>query len=305
MANLKFGFAKLVKGEPKMRFHFIPILLLFFLAACSSEEVNLRPVVNETETSKPDKPAKPVQQPTVSPPPAAHPPQASATVDSVSPPEIKEYYVDMKNFRIHPKDKDSKEKIVLLTFDDGPKGKVTLQILDILDKYQAKSIWFINGFNYGWDYKASPEKAENFKALVKEIHRRGHIVANHTWEHENLRKLSPDKQRKEILSMNELLTDITGEKVKYFRPPFGAYSDIQKQLMVDENMQSINWSVGSLDWEHKEPQKVVDQVVSTIHNGGNILMHDLPVTAEALDPLLKKLKEMGYSFVLPTEVQTE
>lgn len=288
-----------------MRWIYLPILLfLLFLTACSSEKQNSQP--DEISTMTPTKSETPAQQPTLSSAPAPAPatPQAPASEATAPPPVTKQYYVDLKNFNIHPKEKDSKEKIILLTFDDGPKGKVTLQILDILDKYQAKSIWFINGFNYGWDYRASPEKAETFKSLVKEIHKRGHIVANHTWEHENLRKLAPDKQREEILSMNKLLTSITGEKVKYFRPPFGAYTDIQKQLMKEEHMQWMNWSVGSLDWEHKEPQKVVDQVVSTIHNGGNILMHDFPVTAEALDPLLKKLTEMGYRFVLPTEVQT-
>ncbi len=289
-----------------MRFLSLPILLFLFLTACSSGEPNHRPsATNETNTSTPVKSEEPVQPPTVTPVPAPIQSQDPANVETVPSSEPKGYYVDLKNFNIHPKEKDSKEKIVLLTFDDGPKGKVTLQILDILDKYQAKSIWFINGFNYGWDYKASPEKAETFKTLVKEIHDRGHIIANHTWEHENLRKLPADKQRKEILSMNELLTNITGEKVNYFRPPFGAYTDIQKQVMKDENMQWMNWSVGSLDWENKEPQKVVDQVVSTVHNGGNILMHDFPVTAEALDPILKKLTDMGYTFVLPTEVQTE
>lgn len=284
----------------------LPILLLFFLTACSGEELNSRPAVNETNiTTTPAKSVEPVQQPTNSPAPAPMQPQPPTPANGIPPSETKEYYVDLKNFNIHPVDKDSKEKIVLLTFDDGPKGKVTLEILDILDKYQAKSIWFINGFNYGWDYKASPEKGETFKVLVKEIHNRGHIVANHTWEHENLRKLPLDKQKKEILAMNELLTSITGEKIKYFRPPFGAYTDVQKQLMKDENMQWMNWSVGSLDWEHKDPQKVIDQVISTVHNGGNILMHDFPVTAEALDPMLKKLTEMGYTFVLPTEVRTE
>lgn len=70
-------------------------------------------------------------------------------------------------------------------------------------------------------------------------------------------------------------------------------------------MQTMNWSVGSLDWEYKDPDKVVEQVVSTIHSGGNILMHDIPIQAKALEPILKKLTEMGYKFVLPTDVRTE
>jgi len=265
-------------------FYLSLFLLLLLISACSK---------NSTPVEQPDSSSQ-----------AASIPLEKKEPAQKDPPKVEkpQYYVDNKNFRIHSKNQSSEEKIALLTFDDGPKGEVTTEILDILDRYQAKSIWFISGFNYGWDYKPSSSKAEQFKALVKEIHDRGHIIANHTWSHENLRKIPPEKQKQEILSMNELLEVITGEKVQYFRPPFGAYTDFQKQLMKDEGMQSMNWSVGSLDWEHKDPEKVIDQVVSTIHNGGNILMHDLPVEAKALDTILKKLTELGYKFVLPTEV---
>lgn len=254
----------------------------------------------EASPPQPSNPAKlTIANKTTEPEPAAskEPPE-----DASNPPK---YYVDTKNYKIHPLDEGKSEKIALLTFDDGPKGQVTTQILDILDKYNAKSIWFVNGFNYGWDYQANPKKAETFSALLKEIHKRGHLIANHTWEHENLRKLTPEKQEKEIISMNDLIENITGERPKFFRPPFGAYSDVQKHVMKKENMQWMNWSVGSLDWEHKDPKEVVKQVVSTMHDGGNILMHDLPVTAEALEPILQELTGMGYRFVLPTEVRVE
>lgn len=263
------------------------LLLLLLMSACSKHST-------PTEPSASTPPATPLLTQQQDPAPKDNP--------EVEKPK---YYVNTKNFTIHPVDQTSEKKIALLTFDDGPKGEVTGEILDILDRYQAKSIWFISGFNYGWDYQPSSTKADPFKAWVKKIHDRGHIIANHTWTHENLRKISPEKQKQEILSMNELLTSITGEKVRYFRPPFGADTEFQRKLMKDEGMQTMNWSVGSLDWEHKDPEKVINQVVSTIHNGGNILMHDLPVEAKALDSILKKLTDLGYTFVLPTEVITD
>ncbi|WP_164984946.1 polysaccharide deacetylase family protein [Ammoniphilus sp. CFH 90114] len=278
------------------------LLCMVFVISCS------------TNTQVPVEP--PVKTPIQTQPTA---PVASTPVEETEPSDVSEeplepaqdpeakakYHVDTKHFMIHSSEESNNQKIALLTFDDGPKGQVTMKILDTLDKYNAKSIWFVNGFNYGWDYKPSPQKEQQFNSLIQEIHNRGHIVANHTWEHGNLRKQSPEKQRKEITSMNELLENITGEKPRYFRPPFGAYSDIQKQVMKEENMQWMNWSVGSLDWEYKDPEKVVDQVLSNMHNGANILMHDFPVTAEALDPLLKELTEQGYHFVLPTEVRID
>lgn len=274
---------------PKKRItlHLFLFIILLGLSACSKHSTTTNQPTSNLPTSAPQLEAE-------EPPLPANPR-----------PEKKKYYVDTTHFRIHSMDPSAQEKIALLTFDDGPKGEVTMDILDILDRYDAKSIWFINGFNYGWDYQPSPTKAEQFRKLVKEIHDRGHIIGNHTWSHENLRKISAEKQKQEVLSMNELIMSITGEKTKYFRPPFGAYTDFQKEVIKQEGMQTMNWSVGSLDWEYKDPDKVIQQVISTMHNGGNILMHDLPVEAEALDTILKKLKELDYQFVLPTEVITE
>lgn len=218
--------------------------------------------------------------------------------------EDKQYYVNPDNFRVYPVDPaDKDEKIVLLTFDDGPKGEHTLEILDILDKYQAKSLWFISGFNYGWNYQPNPQKAEQFKKLVLEIKNRGHVIGNHSWEHENLRKLTPDTVRREIVELNNVLENITGERPKFFRPPHGAGSDVSRQVVSQEGMQSINWSVGSLDWELKTPEAVVKQTLDTVHNGANILFHDKELTAKALDQILSELQKQGYKFVVPTEVK--
>jgi peptidoglycan/xylan/chitin deacetylase (PgdA/CDA1 family) len=67
-------------------------------------------------------------------------------------------------------------------------------------------------------------------------------------------------------------------------------------------MQTINWSNGSLDWELKSSEAIVKQVITNIKNGDNILFHDKQITADALEDILSQLKEMGYQFVLPTEV---
>ncbi|MBO8170662.1 MAG: polysaccharide deacetylase family protein [Bacillaceae bacterium] len=228
-----------------------------------------------------------------------------------SPEQNIRYYVNPNNFRIYPvvteneeqQNEENEQKIVLLTFDDGPKGESTTRILDVLDKYNAKSLWFISGFNYGWDYQANPDKAEQFKHLVAEIHNRGHLIGNHTWEHKNLRNLPPDKVEKEIVELNRLLEEITGEQPLYFRAPFGANSDESNRVVHQEGMQAMNWSVGSLDWELDTPEAIAEQTISTIHDGGNILFHDKEITAEALDLILAHLTEQGYEFVLPTEIR--
>ncbi|MBE3555393.1 MAG: polysaccharide deacetylase family protein [Thermicanus sp.] len=209
-----------------------------------------------------------------------------------SPPETKaRYYVDSKNF-IHPVDPSrAEEKIILLTFDDAPSGKSTSKILHILDKYHAKAIWFVNGYY-----------AEKHQELLKEIHEQGNLIGNHTWWHENLKKISPEKTKEEIVSLNDLVEKVTGVRPVYFRPPYGANSEAAYKVLKDEKMQSMNWTWGSLDWELKKPEEIEKNVLDHAKNGSTILFHDKEITAEALEGILKNLSDEGYRFVLPTEV---
>ncbi len=204
------------------------------------------------------------------------------------------YYVNKNNYLIKPVNPDDDKKVVLLTFDDAPQGKVTMDILDILDKYDAKAIFFING-----------HYAVKDKELLKEIYNRGHIIGNHTWWHENLKKITIEKTKSEIIDVDDFVEEALGIRPIYFRPPFGVMSDTAKEIITAEGMQSMNWSLGSLDWEYTKPEQaplVVEQVVNNIHAGANILMHDKEVTSLALEQILATLQEKGYSFVLPTEV---
>lgn len=198
------------------------------------------------------------------------------------------------------------EKIALLTFDDGPVGESTSRILAVLDRHNAKAIWFVNGSQLAskkgnGTYAIKPKKA----ALLLEIEKRGHLIGNHTWQHRNLRKISAESQREEIESTNQVITEITGNQPFYFRPPFGASTIISDELCRTSGMQSMNWSVGSLDWEpsvYKQKHAITGQVLTTIHHGGTLLFHDRTWTAAELDEVLTGLEKAGYHFVIPTEV---
>jgi peptidoglycan/xylan/chitin deacetylase (PgdA/CDA1 family) len=275
------------------------IILLFIclLTACSQSP----PPTNTTATT----PVAPIPSPAqpVSKPPAPLKEQTPPPVVTQPPAR---YVLNTKTFQITNPD-SPKEKILLLTFDDGPTGVATMRLLEILDRHQAKSIWFINGHQVAKKdadktYTLIPEKA----ALLREIHKRGHLVGNHTWWHENLRTLSSEKQREEILSTSKLIEDVLGEKPKYFRPPFGASTPLSDQICREQGMVSVNWSVGSLDWEasvYQKPNGITKQVISTVHKGGNILFHDRVWTADELDAILTRLEHEGYRFVLPTEAK--
>jgi peptidoglycan/xylan/chitin deacetylase (PgdA/CDA1 family) len=231
-------------------------------------------------------------------------PEASATESNVpsEPVEVKKAYRMNKNYFIVPIDKETTDnKVVLLTFDDGPKAPETLDpLLDTLDKHKAKAIFFVNGYRV----KANPD-------LLKQIADRGQIIGNHSWDHIELKKEKEPKIREQLESVQAIVKELTGEAPVFFRPPHGSSNDAVRQVAKDNGLLFMTWSNGSLDWdmnkisEDKRPQAVIDNVMEQLHPGSNILMHELPWTAKTLDNLLTQLEEKGYSFVDPDAIDTE
>jgi peptidoglycan/xylan/chitin deacetylase (PgdA/CDA1 family) len=203
------------------------------------------------------------------------------------------YYMD-KAYRFKPIDPQEEDKVVLLTFDDGPKEAAMLhQMLDILDQHNAKAIFFINGF-----------RAEKLPELVKLVDDRGHAIGNHSWDHIDLKKQSKQVVDQQVESVQQLVQEIIGESPIFFRPPFGSGNEYVRAKVKSEGMLYMTWSNGSRDWEknYQQPDKIIESVMSQLHPGSNILMHELPWTAEALDSLLSAIADAGYNFIDPHHI---
>ncbi|XMB29006.1 polysaccharide deacetylase family protein [Paenibacillus sp. BR2-3] len=234
------------------------------------------------------------------PSPSAVVPAASSAPQSteLKPAEVPLLYHMNKNYDIIPNEAGTPKKVVLLTFDDGPKEAGMINsLLDTLDKHNAKAIFFVNGYRV----KEHPE-------LLKLIHDRGGIIGNHSWDHIVLKDKSYAAVRKQLEDVQNLVKEITGEVPHFFRPPFGAGGEEGKKVAAEYGMLFMNWSVGSLDWEMKEQetgktQKLIKNVTDQLHSGSNILMHELPWTVEGLDTLLSTLESKGYSFVDPQSIE--
>lgn len=200
-----------------------------------------------------------------------------------------------KVYNIVPNDEGTEKKVVLLTFDDGPKDRDMIEgLIDTLDKHNAKAIFFVNGYRV----KQNPE-------LLQLIHDRGQIIGNHSWDHINLKKESNDSIKKQIEDVQQIVEDTIGERPLFFRPPFGSGNDEVRRVVKDNGMLYMTWSNGSLDWDSKnknKPEEVIKNVLEQLHPGSNILMHELPWTVEALDELLTKLEEKEYTFVDPRSI---
>ncbi|QJD82390.1 polysaccharide deacetylase family protein [Cohnella herbarum] len=252
----------------------------------------------ETAPAAPSASAPIPESPSASPS-ASESAQPSATPE---PTEIAKTYKMNKNYFIVPIDKETTEKkVVLLTFDDGPKDKATLEpLLDTLDKHQAKAIFFVNGYRV----KANPE-------LLKTIDERNQVIGNHSWDHISLKKEKAPKIKEQIENVQAIVKEVTGKTPVFFRPPFGASNDYVREVAKDNGLLFMTWSNGSLDWdmnktpEAKRPQAVIDNVMEQLNPGSNILMHELPWTAKALDDLLTQLEQKGYTFVDPNAIDTE
>ncbi|MEK4367784.1 polysaccharide deacetylase family protein [Paenibacillus sp. FSL R5-0473] len=212
--------------------------------------------------------------------------------------KVEKTYHMNENYYIKPNDEVSPSKVVLLTFDDGPKEeKMITSLIDTLDKHNAKAIFFVNGYRV----KSHPE-------LLKLIHERGQIVGNHAWDHEDLKKMSNAEAAKQVTDVQKIVKETIGEEPQFFRPPFGSGNDALKAAVKKNGMLYMTWSNGSLDWDKStkdKPEKVIQNVLDQLNPGSNILMHELPWTVEALDELLTKLEKKGYSFVDPRAIELE
>lgn len=171
---------------------------------------------------------------------------------------------------------------VLLTFDDGPHPVYTPLILDLLDQYQAKAIFFVIG-----------EHAEKSPLLLEEIKSRGHIIACHTWSHAHLFDIfSVKKMVAEVEKTNQLIEQIIGEKPQLFRPPFGITNPRIAKLIKKTGMKSVSWSFRSFDGGKRKNEYILKAIEKEIKGGEILLFHDNRLrTIELLQQVLPWLSE--------------
>jgi peptidoglycan/xylan/chitin deacetylase (PgdA/CDA1 family) len=185
------------------------------------------------------------------------------------------------------------ENKVALTFDDGPDPRFTPQILDLLKEYNVKATFFLMG-----------ARAKAYPDLVKRIKDEGHIIGNHTYWHPNLVEAADvEVLEREVTKTENTLNELIGYQTKLFRAPYGfLYNELVEKLR-DMNYTVVGWSVDSLDWHESPPEVIAYNVLSNIHPGAIILMHDGAAwdedrtnTIKSLRQIIPTLKEQGMKF---------
>lgn len=192
-------------------------------------------------------------------------------------------------------DIQTEEKVVALTFDDGPHPKYTEQVLNLLEKYDAKGTFFLVG-----------EHAESNPQIVLRMVEDGHEIANHTYTHPFTK--SVPKIMREIKETNDTLFSITGYEPKLFRPVEGYYTDQLVEEVVKEGYKLVMWSwhQDTEDWKDPGVNVIVNKVLKGVKGGNVVLFHDgggnRQQTVKALEKILPELQKQGYRFITVSEM---
>lgn len=180
----------------------------------------------------------------------------------------------------------AEEKVVALTFDDGPRRATTERLLDALKEREVPVTFFLIG-----------EQLEGQEDLVRRMADEGHQVGSHTWSHADLAKLGDTEADQERGRTGAALTELLGPGSYWLRPPYGHPGPRTPDTPV------ILWSVDPRDWESRDADAVTEHVLSHVTPGDIILLHDIYDTSvDAAIRIVDDLTRQGYRFVTVQEL---
>lgn len=183
------------------------------------------------------------------------------------------------------------KKLIALTFDDGPSGAVTEQLLNTLRQKQVRATFFVLGY-----------MAERTPSQLQKQISEGHEVGSHTANHTAFSRMSATDLANDTLRMNQIFTNILGHNTPFMRPPYGdgAYTE-KARANVGQPM--ILWTVDTLDWKYRDAETVRQNAVKDAFDGAIILFHDVyQSTADAIPMVIDDLRAEGYEFLTVSEL---
>ena len=158
---------------------------------------------------------------------------------------------------------------IALTFDDGPNPAWTPRLLDVLAEHNVKATFFMLG-----------SRAEQEPELVRRVATEGHLIGNHTWSHPNLARTAARRVREELMRTNDVLQQIMGERVRYFRPPFGARRPVVFRIARELGLTPVLWNAMTSDWSETDAEMIAGALAKKIDGldksgwAANVVLHD-------------------------------
>lgn len=187
---------------------------------------------------------------------------------------------------------DPEKPVIALTFDDGPNTTTTKQVLEVLEKHGVKASFFVIGNNIN----------DESGKVMKMAYDYGHEINNHSQTHSYMTQMTTEEIQAEIKYVDDLVEKFTGEKTKYFRPPY-----ISVNTTVHDAIDiPFICGVGCNDWDpNVSVEDRVEKTISQVKDGTIILLHDAEgnsKTVEAIDQIIPKLLAEGYQFATVSEL---
>ncbi|MEA5003772.1 MAG: polysaccharide deacetylase family protein [Christensenella sp.] len=245
--------------------------------------------------------------------PVASQPPAASPSDSSS--EYADFKTGLKQLQIQgnfmpPMSLDGidplNDKVIALTFDDGPHETLTPKLLDILKENEVVATFFVVGTN-----------VEKYPDIVKRTYEEGNEIGTHSWNHpdyDTWKGLSASDKLEQYRKANDAIEAATGLRTMFDRPPGGTMTEDEAKAIGREQ---IIWSQDPKDWvkANRDPDTIYTNVIEGgdgsqktgpegyVADGGVILSHDIhATTVEAYDKIIKELKNQGYKFVTITQM---
>jgi len=187
------------------------------------------------------------------------------------------------------------DPVLAISFDASWGADKTIPILDILDKYNVKTTFFLVG---GW--------VDKYPDMLREIVARGHEIGNHSDTHPHMSKLSEADIRTELHNMSAKVENLTGVRPTLFRPPYGDYNDRVVTISRQEGYECVQWSIDSLDWKDRGTADIIKQCTYRVENGDIVLFHnDSNDIVNALPTVIEHYQQLGYTIIPVSEILLE
>ena len=194
------------------------------------------------------------------------------------------------------------EKLIALTFDDGPHPEFTIKLLDLFKEKGIKATFFVMGSNI-----------EKHKKIVKKMIAEGHELGNHSYSHKNLIFKKKSMIREEIEKTDSLLRELGVKSDIHFRPPFGRLIFTASSVLGALNKKVIMWNVPTKDYKENDKNVILNRVYKRIKPGSIIVLHDSGVerpgkkidrqaTIDAVKVIIDELPKKGYKFRTVSEL---
>lgn len=189
-------------------------------------------------------------------------------------------------FNVSVKDDD---KLIALTFDDGPNKEFTTKILDYLESKDIVATFFVLGMNL----------KGNDDILIKMV-KTGCEIGNHSYNHKQFIHLKNNEIKKQIDYVDNYVKRVTGFSIRSVRTPYG---EVNNKIRETIDRPIVLWSIDSEDWRKKDAKQIADHIISNVDNGSIILLHDIfDFTYEATILVVEELLAQGYKFVTVSQL---